>query len=122
MLQGLITRVQMIFGAALYLGPWLWWPMLAEGVKASRHGRAERGIWFCLCIAVPTILALTIIPLWGKRGLPHWPAIGFLFLLPILGRATAMALAEGGGPRRVVSIWLWFFGRSAIMLIVVSAA
>ena len=103
-----IYVVQMIFGAALYLAPWLWWPMLAEGVKASRHGRAERGVWFCLCIAVPTILALSIIPLWGKRGLPHWPAIGFLFLLPILGRATAMALAEGGRPRRVVSIWLWF--------------
>ena len=103
-----IYVVQMIFGAALYLGPWLWWPMIAEGVKASRHGRAERGIWFCLCIAVPTILALSIIPLWGKRGLPHWPAIGFLFLLPILGRATALALAEGGRPRRVVSMWLWF--------------
>ena len=103
-----IYVVQMIFGAALYLAPWLWWPMIAEGVKASRHGRAERGIWFCLCISVPTILALTIIPLWGKRGLPHWPAIGFLFLLPILGRATAMALAEGGRPRRVVAIWLWF--------------
>ncbi|MCP4833606.1 MAG: glycosyltransferase family 39 protein [Phycisphaera sp.] len=109
--------LQMIFGASLYLAPWLWWPMLAEGVKAARHGRVERGVWFCLCIAVPTILALTIIPLWGKRGLPHWPAIGFLFLLPILGRATAMAIAEGGGPRRVVVGWLWF---SAAMMPVIA--
>ena len=112
-----IYVAQMVFGAALYLAPWLWWPMIAEGVKASRHGRAERGIWFCLCIAVPTILILSVIPLWGKRGLPHWPAIGFLFLLPVLGRATAAALAEGGRPRRVVTIWLWF---SALALPVVA--
>ena len=26
-----IYVVQMVFGAALYLTPWLWWPMLAEG-------------------------------------------------------------------------------------------
>ncbi|MEE2895963.1 MAG: glycosyltransferase family 39 protein [Planctomycetota bacterium] len=111
--------VQMVFGAALYLAPWIWWPMVAEGVKAARPGRADRGAWFCLCVAVPTILALTIIPLWGKRGLPHWPAVGFLFLLPILGRATAMALAEGGRPRRIVAGWLWF---STIALPVVAVA
>ena len=98
--------VQMVFGAALYLAPWIWWPMVAEGVKAARPGRADRGAWFCLCVAVPTILALTIIPLWGKRGL-HWPAVGFLFLLPILsGRPP--------GPRRGRAApadragWLWF--------------
>jgi len=114
-----IYVVQMVFGAALYLTPWLWWPMLAEGVKAARPGRGDRGAWFCLCIAVPTILALSIIPLWGKRGLPHWPAIGFLFLLPILGRATAVSLAEGGTARRVVGGWLRF---SAISLAVVAVA
>lgn len=114
-----IYVVQMVFGAALYLTPWLWWPMLAEGVKAARPGRADRGAWFCLCVAVPTILALTIIPLWGKRGLPHWPAIGFLFLLPLLGRATAASLAEGGRPRAIVAGWLRF---STVALAVVAVA
>lgn len=114
-----IYVVQMVFGAALYLTPWLWWPMLAEGVKAAKPGRADRGAWFCLCIAVPTILALSLIPLWGKRGLPHWPAVGFLFLLPILGRATVIALSEGGRAARIVSGWLWF---SAISLPVIAVA
>ncbi len=114
-----IYVVQMIFGAALYLTPWLWWPMLAEGVKAAKPGRGDRGAWFCLCIAVPTILALSIIPLWGKRGLPHWPAIGFLFLLPMLGRATAASLAMGGSPARVVRGWLRF---STVALAVVAIA
>lgn len=114
-----IYVLQMVFGAALYLAPWLWWPMLAEGVKASRHGRIERGLWFCLCVAVPTIIALTVIPLWGKRGLPHWPAIGFLFLLPILGRATAASLAEGGKPRRVVLGWLWFSTAMMPLIVIV---
>lgn len=114
-----IYVVQMVFGAALYLTPWLWWPMLAEGVKAAKPGRADRGAWFCLCIAVPTILALSLIPLWGKRGLPHWPAVGFLFLLPILGRATVIALSEGGRAARIVSGWLWF---SVISLPVIAVA
>lgn len=116
--------LQMVFGAALYLAPWLWWPLLAEGVKAVRSGRSERGLWFCLCIAVPTILALTIIPLWGKRGLPHWPAVGFLFLLPVLGRATAMALVGPPAGRRLVTGWLWFSGGAfpVVLLVMIGHA
>ncbi len=116
--------LQMFFGAALYLAPWLWWPLLAEAAKAMRSGRTERGLWFCLCVAVPTIVALTVIPLWGKRGLPHWPAVGFLFLLPVLGRATAIALVGPPGGRRVVTGWLWFSGGAfpVVLLLMIAHA
>ncbi len=95
-----------IGGQALYLLPWIWFPLLSEGVTAVRAGRARASTWLCACLGLPPVVIMSLIPLWGSPGLPHWTAIGYLFLFPLLGHAVA---AQLGGPKgRLLRRWLAF--------------
>ena len=71
-----------------YLTPWMF-VGLAKGVawarKAWKQGD-ERGL-FLVCLAAPPMVLFTLAPLWGPRGLPHWPMPGWFFLYPLLGAA-----------------------------------
>ena len=51
----------------------------AQGVRDD-----ERRL-FLVCLALPPILVFTLTPLWGARGLPHWPMPGWFFAFPLLG-------------------------------------
>lgn len=75
-------------GAALFLLPWVWLPLLLCGLDALRRGPADRRRWLLVCLAAPPIVFFTVVSLWS-RVLFHWAAPGYLLLLPLLGDAIA---------------------------------
>jgi 4-amino-4-deoxy-L-arabinose transferase-like glycosyltransferase len=74
-----------IAGQAVWIFPWIFVPLVVAGWQALRVGREREQTWYCLCLAVPTIMLFTVVPLWGDRGLPHWSMPGWLMLYPVLG-------------------------------------
>jgi membrane-associated phospholipid phosphatase len=98
--------------------PWIWAPLLFEMVKALRRGprvnAMARSTWFFACMTLVPVTTFLLIAAWSPKGLPHWPAIGYLFAFPLLGLATAHELAHG--KRALVRGWLAF---SVIVLLVV---
>ena len=80
-----IDRVLAMAGGQLaYLTPWIGAGLIGAVVAKARSGlgAADR---LCLALALPAIIVFTLVPLWGARGLPHWPMPGWLFLYPMLG-------------------------------------
>ena len=80
--------IRTLAGAALFLLPWIWLPLLLCAFAALRRGPADWRGWFFLCLAAPPIVLFTVISLWS-RVLFHWAAPGYLLLLPLLGDAIA---------------------------------
>jgi len=76
--------LQMVGGEAAYLSPWIGFALMAGAVVQWRKADDDR-VRLCLCLALPAIIVFTLTPLWGSRGLPHWPMPGWLFLFPLLG-------------------------------------
>ena len=74
-----------IAGQALYLLPWIFVLALIAAWQAWRAGPADERSWYCLCLALPTIAIFTLVPLWGRIGLPHWQMPGWLMLFPVCG-------------------------------------
>jgi 4-amino-4-deoxy-L-arabinose transferase-like glycosyltransferase len=72
-------------GQALWLLPWIFAALLLGARQAWRAGPADERSWYCLCLALPTIAIFTLVPLWGRIGLPHWQMPGWLMLFPVLG-------------------------------------
>jgi hypothetical protein len=75
-------------GAALYLLPWIWLPLLMCAWYALRRGPRDKGRWLFLCLAAPPILFFSVVSLWS-RVLFHWAAPGYLMLVPLFGEAIA---------------------------------
>ncbi|MSR28497.1 MAG: phosphatase PAP2 family protein [Phycisphaerales bacterium] len=94
--------------------PWIWAPLLFEWVKALRVGRANQATWFFASMGGIPIVLFLVISAWSPKGLPHWSAVGYLFLFPLLGVATAHELAKGR--RALVRNWLVF---STVMLVTI---
>jgi hypothetical protein len=80
-------------GQILYLAPWIFLPMVTAAYQALRSGRAAERSWYCLCLAIPTLLLFTVVPLWGEHRLPHWQMPGWLMLYPVLGDYLAREAA-----------------------------
>jgi len=75
----------MIAGQFAILGPWFFVVLAAAlGWAVARSRQDERHLFF-ICLALPPILVFTVVPLWGSRGLPHWPMPGWFFVFPLLG-------------------------------------
>jgi len=72
-------------GQAVWIFPWIFAPLVVSAWYALRAGRKREQAWYCLCLALPTIAIFSAEPLWGDRGLPHWPMPGWLMLYPVLG-------------------------------------
>lgn len=90
----------MVAGQAAYLLPWFFVLVWIAVGRAARRGRSQPESWLCLCLGAPAALVMTLVPLWGERGLPHWPAVGYLFLSPVLA-AHAVTSARRPHPARV---------------------
>ena len=84
-------------GQLAYLTPWIGAGLIGAFVVRGRSGfsAADR---LCLALALPAIIVFTLVPLWGARGLPHWPMPGWLFLYPMLGGWLS---GPWPGPRRL---------------------
>jgi len=89
------------FGQAAYLGPWTLIGALIALVSLLRTDRTIAGPnAFLLALSLPSIILFTAVPLWGGSALPHWQMPGWLFLLPILGRAIADSETRCGNAYR----------------------
>jgi hypothetical protein len=99
----------MTAGAAVFLLPWIWLPLVGTAIGAWRRGPADRARWLFLCLGAPPILFFTVASLWS-RVLFHWTAPGYLLLVPLLGAAVA---------RRSGSRWvrLWLAGTALFVLL-----
>jgi Dolichyl-phosphate-mannose-protein mannosyltransferase len=105
----------MILGQILWLTPWIFAALVAGMIAAARLARGDERRLFLLCLSLPTILAFSAIPLWGARGLPHWPMPGWFFAYPLLGAW----LVEGRAAR--FNLRKWGIAATAILSLVVVA-
>lgn len=81
------TLIEALLAQFLFLAPWIWIGLMAILLRLIRRG--PRG-WsdpeaFLTCQAVPAI-ALFLGVATFRRIMPHWPMIGFVALMPMLGR------------------------------------
>jgi hypothetical protein len=109
----------MAFGEIAFLSPWIF-AILIGGLVAAmrriREGDDDGRRLFLLCLALPPIVIFTLTPLWGARGLPHWPMPGWFFAYPLLGAWLAEASPVGFARRA------WAIGSAAgLALIAVTA-
>jgi 4-amino-4-deoxy-L-arabinose transferase-like glycosyltransferase len=118
-----VHLLQMLAGEAAYLLPWTLLILLyalvhALGGRPSWLGEHRSGetAWFLVSLALPAILLFTFLPMFGARGLPHWPMPGWLFVFPIAG--ALLARADDRGWR-----WpTWVAGTSAGLLAALAIA
>ena len=84
------TLFEALSGEALYLTPWIWVGLLVSGFRLARQGPRRWGASEALlaCQAAPAIVLFTGLSCF-ERIMPHWPLIGYVALMPGLGRIWA---------------------------------
>lgn len=91
-----------VLGQMAYLAPWTLIAAIAATISRLRAEASLSGpTAFLTALALPSILLFTAVPLWGGDALPHWQMPGWLFLLPVLGKAIAAMEAKTGQPSRL---------------------
>src|SRR5215472_17249203 len=93
--------IETLAGAAAFLLPWIWAPLLVCGVLALRGGPSDPERWLLVCLAAPPLVAFTAASLWGNV-LFHWASPAYLMLVPLLGDAVARHCRSS----RAVRVWL----------------
>ena len=88
-------------GAAAFLLPWIWAPLMVCGFLALLRGPSDRERWLLVCLAAPPLIVFAAASLRGNV-LFHWAAPGYLMLLPLLGDAVARHWRKS----RTVRVWL----------------
>ena len=88
-----------LIAQVLFLTPWIWFALVLTLARLIRRGPRA---WsdpeaFLICQAVPA-LALFMSIATFRRIMPHWPLIGFVALMPMLGRSLSERLSAH--PRR----------------------
>src|SRR5262249_53736823 len=89
-------------GAALYLLPWIWLPLVLCGIDTLRRRPSDQILWLLVCLVVPPIVFFTAISLWSHI-LYHWAAPGYLMLIPLLGNEIVRRWPASRATRRAVS-------------------
>jgi 4-amino-4-deoxy-L-arabinose transferase-like glycosyltransferase len=102
-------------GELLYLLPWIAVALLMVLWRALRRGPADPPSWLFACLAVLPLVTLTVISLWAPV-LPHWAALGWLFALPLLGRALAESERRRSRP-----LWRAAAASAGLLLLLVAA-
>jgi len=101
-------------GQLLYLLPWSALALLYVLVRAMRGGPRDEATWLFVWLSAPAIMFFALAGLW-TTVLPHWPAIGWLFGLPLLGSWLAAIAAQR--PRLVRRI---AFASAALLVSVIA--
>ena len=105
----------MVLGQIVWLTPWLFVPLAGGLIAAARLAWGDERRLFLLCLALPPILLLSVTPLWGSKGLPHWPMPGWFFAYPLLG----VWLTDGWAKR--LNWRAWAVGSAALLAVIVVA-
>ena len=111
----LTSFLQNLAGQAGYLLPWLWVPLVWQLGRGLATGPRDARRWFLVCLAIIPVAGFTLVSLGGNPGLPHWPAPGYLFVVPLLGAAIASAEDRVGAMR--VRRWLTVASATSVALI-----
>jgi hypothetical protein len=106
----LIGPIVTLAGAAAFLLPWIWAPLVVSGFAALRGGPSDRDRWLLVCLAAPPLIVFAAASLRGKV-LFHWAAPGYLMLVPLLGDAVARRWRTSRGVR------LWLAGTAGFILL-----
>jgi hypothetical protein len=105
-----IGPIATLAGAAAFLLPWIWAPLMVSGFVALRRGPSDRERWLLVCLAAPPLIVFATASLRGKV-LFHWAAPGYLMLLPLLGDAVARHWRTSRGVR------LWLAGTAGFIVL-----
>jgi hypothetical protein len=100
---------EMIVGQIAWLTPWIFVPLVGAIIAAVRSVGVDERRRLLLCLSLPPILLFSLTPLWGARGLPHWPMPGWFFTYPLLG----VWLSEGWARRS--NLRAWAVGSAALL-------
>jgi hypothetical protein len=85
-----------ILGQAFLIGLLIWPPMMVAMFNAFGRGPRDARSWFLCCLAIIPIILFTLAALWAPLGWHfHWQAPGYLYLLPLLGKAVTERLERG---------------------------
>ena len=85
----------MVLGQIIWVTPWIFVPLAAALLAATRLALEDPRRLYLVCLALPPIVFFTLTPLWGSRGQPHWPMPGWFFVYPLLGVWLVEAEARG---------------------------
>jgi len=99
----------MALGQIVWLAPWIFAPLLGALIAAARRARSDERRQFLLCLSLPPIALFSLTPLWGARGLPHWPMPGWFFVYPLLGAWLSEGWAKRADLRR------WAIGSTVLL-------
>jgi hypothetical protein len=94
----------MVLGQIFWVTPWIFVPLAAALLAATRLAGRDARRLYLVCLALPPIVLFTLTPLWGARGQPHWPMPGWFFVYPLLGAWLVEAAARGFNIRKW-AIW-----------------
>lgn len=106
-----------IGGQALWLLPWIWWPLIAELPRSVYQGRHDQARRLIACTATAPILLFTAVSLYANVGFHfHWQAPGYLMLCLALGQTLDRRLSN----HHSLSKW-WLRSSIAFTAIAVAA-
>jgi 4-amino-4-deoxy-L-arabinose transferase-like glycosyltransferase len=103
-----------LLGEIALLAPWIFIPLLGALVIGLRRAFVDERRLFLICLALPPIVVFTLTPLWGARGLPHWPMPGWFFVFPLLGARLEEPWAANFSLKRSVVVLAGLLGAIAI--------
>lgn len=86
--------MSVLAGQVLYLLPFTWAGAHRAIVRALK-GQGGELDWLLANLAIWQIAIFDVIALFGHHSLAHWAMSGFLFALPLLGKARAEVAASG---------------------------
>ncbi|MDE3150793.1 MAG: glycosyltransferase family 39 protein [Gemmatimonadota bacterium] len=118
--SALSALLQNLAGQAGYLLPWIWAPLVYVLYRALRGGPRDSARWLLACLGAGPVLVFTLVSLGGSPGLPHWPAPGYLLLIPLLGDAAAQW--EARGLRERTRLRRWFMATAVIVGVLAAIA
>jgi 4-amino-4-deoxy-L-arabinose transferase-like glycosyltransferase len=105
-----------LLGEIVLLAPWIFVPLAGALVVGVRKALVDEKRLFLACLALPPIVVFTLTPLWGARGLPHWPMPGWFFVFPLLGARLDEPWAANFNLRRSVVILSGLLGATAVFV------
>jgi len=107
-----------IVGEFLLLAPWISVPLVCAVAWAITRSKNDDRYRLCLWLGLPSVILFTLAPLWGARGMPHWPMPGWLLLFPLLGAWLAECEGVASWPCK----WLAASATVMALLVIVAAS
>ncbi len=96
-----------IFGQALWLAPWIWFPLIRQLFISYRKRKKNPVFSFFFWTAILPIVFFTIVTLWSDTGYHfHWQAPGYMMLFIPLGAFINERLNAQGKKKRKARRWL----------------